>query len=324
MNLSTIKFNKLLRGGFFLLTALLLSMPAMAQEEAAESQDNDEERIAKELANPNTTLGTFAVPIDFIQYSGTLNGANQQFGVVANFQPSLPIPLSPGLNLFVRPLIPLVISQPIYGDGGFEQKGVNLGNISADIAIGKTWPSKTITIAGVFGGFPTATDEQLRSKFTTMGPEFMVAQIFKWGVAGVMINHAWSLNTLDPVEATQMGMHSPLNMGLAMSAGMGSPMLPASMNGERASITAGQYFYTVNLKNGWQIQGQPTFAYNHNGAKGSRLTLPVGTGVNKVTRIGKMPIRLSVQYWHYVAAPEGFGPKGQIRFQIAPVIPLPW
>jgi hypothetical protein len=41
-----------------------------------------------------------------------------------NFQPSLPIPLAKGVNLFVRPLIPIIISQPYYGDNGFANKRV--------------------------------------------------------------------------------------------------------------------------------------------------------------------------------------------------------
>jgi hypothetical protein len=246
--------------------------------------------IAKELANPNTTLGTMAFPIDFIKYSGTLPDAGNQYGMLLNFQPSLPIPLSQGLNLFVRPLIPIYISQPTYGINGFEQIGFNLGNISADVAVGKTWPSKTITILGVFGGFPTATNEDLRLSEVALGPEFMVAQIFNWGVAGLLVNHSWGISDLP--------MHT--------------------------NTTGGQYFYVVNLKNAWQITGQPTWAYNHNAEKGNRLTLPIGTGLNKVIRIGELPVKISLQYWYYLATPDLFGPKHQIRFQIAPVIPLPW
>ena len=73
-----------------------------------------------------------------------------------------------------------------------------------------------------------------------------------------------------------------------------------------ASITAGQYFYVVNLKNAWQITGQPTWAYNHNADKGSRFTFPIGTGVNKVTKFGKLPVKLTMQYWYYVASSRCF------------------
>lgn len=287
----------------------LLFIPNMnAQSENSEPQSDD--AIAKELSNPNTTLGTMAFPIDYIHYNGELPGAKSQNGYLLNFQPSLPIPLAQGVNLFVRPLIPVYLSQPVYGKNGFEQKGFNLGNISADVAVGKTWPSKTITIVGVFGGFPTATDKALRSDFMTLGPEFMVAQLFNWGVLGLMLNHAWSTTSkeADPTSFTILPDEFFVFTG----------------NRQRANITAGQYFYVVNLKNAWQITGQPTFAYNHEAAEGNRFTFPIGTGVNKVTRIGKLPIKLSAQYWYYLASPDSFGPQHQIRIQIAPVVPLPW
>ena len=260
-----------------------------AQEDTQAPQSNEE--IAKKLANPNTVLGQMAFPFDYIAYQGNLPGANQQDGFLMNFQPSLPVPLGEGLNLYIRPLIPLYLSQPVFGENGFEQKGINLGNISADVAIGKTWPSKTITIAGVFAGFRTASDEALRSDFTTLGPELMVAQLTNWGVFGLLIDHAWSLN---------------------------------QVNGESASITAGQYFLTINIKNGWQVFSQPTWSYNHKAEKGDRFTLPVGPGIIKVVTMGKTPIKLSLQYWYYVATPDTFGPQHQIRFQISPVVPLPW
>lgn len=289
--------------------ALLFSGAIIAQDEKKEKESNAE--IAKELANPNTTLGTMAFQFDFVGYQGNLPNAGSQNGTVLNFQPSLPIPLGEGVNLFVRPNIPIYLSQPTFGLNGFENKGFNLGNISADIAIGKTWPSKTITILGAFGSFRTATDDALRSDYTLLGPEVMVAQLFKWGAIGAMFNHAWSVNSLD---ADVNSFTTLADDFWAASAG----------GGESASITAGQYFYVVNLKNAWQITGQPTWSYNHKASEGNKLTLPIGTGVNKITRFGKLPVKLSVQYWYYVASPDNFGPQHQIRLQIAPVVPLPW
>ena len=280
---------------------LTLCLKAQEEEKAASTDE-----LAKELANPNATLGTMAFPIDFIMYNGELPDANKQFSTSINFQPSLPISLTQGVNLFVRPFIPVILTQPFYGDNGFEQKGINLGNISADVAVGKTWPSKTITIVGAFAGFPTATDKALRTKEVTLGPEIMVAQLFSWGALGVMVNHAWGVsgNTDDEVDPDEFSIMENIP--------------------RHASITAGQYFYVVNLKNAWQITGQPTWAYNHRADKGGRFTFPIGTGVNKVTKFGKLPIKLTMQYWYYVAAPDAFGPQHQIRLQIAPVVPLHW
>ena len=285
------------------LLILLLATATYAQD----NQDNkSNDQIAKELANPNATLGTMAFPIDFIFYNGTLAEANKQFSTLLNFQPSLPIPLAKGVNLFVRPLIPVIITQPVYVENGFEQFGINLGNISADVAVGKTWKSKTITIVGVFAGFPTATNENLKSSEITLGPEVMVAQLFKWGAIGLLVNHAWGVSGNPDENASSDEFSIQSNVP------------------RHASVTAGQYFYVVNLKNAWQITGQPTWSFNHNAEKGSKLTFPIAAGANKVISIGKLPVKISLQYWYYIASPEAFGPQHQIRLQIAPVVPLPW
>jgi hypothetical protein len=279
-----------------------------AQEDKKEEASADE--IAKELANPNTTLGSLNFNFDYIHYKGDLPDAESQNSFSMSFQPVLPIPLSTTMNLFVRPNIPLYFTQPTYGVNGFESQGVGLGNISADIAVGKTFPSKTIGVIGVFGSFRTASNDALRSPYTLLGPEIAVGQIFKWGVVGLMINHAWSVNSLDA---------DPDSFTI-----LSDNMWATTAGGESASITAGQYFYNISLKNGWQIAGGPTYSYNHKAAKGNKLTLPIGGGAVKVVRFGKLPMKFNLQYWYYVVSPDQFGPQHQIRFTISPVVPLPW
>ena len=296
------KFRSFLFIGAF----LLLSGPLLAQDE---KPGKSAAELAKELANPNATLGQMLFPIDHIRYNGDIEDAAQG-GSVMSFQPSLPIPISEGLNLYVRPLIPVYLSQPVITEDGFEKKA-GFGNISADIAIGKTWPSKWITLVGVFGGFPTASNKALKSNQVTLGPEFMIAKLTHFGALGLIVSHAWGVGNA------------------AAPDGASSTILPddnwlASDGSANASVTAGQYFYTVNLTNGWQVTASPTYSYNHNGTDGNKFTFPLGTGVQKVIKAGKIPIRLGVQYWYYIASPDNFGPQHQFRFTVAPVIPLPW
>lgn len=284
---------------------LLLTNPIFAQEEPVKSS----EELAKQLANPNATLGQMLFPIDYIRYNGEIPDANQG-GMVLNFQPSLPIPLSEGLNLYVRPLIPIYISQPVAGDKGFEKKG-GLGNISADVAVGKSWPSKWVTLVGVFGGFPTASNDALKAKQVTLGPEFLVAKLTSFGVLGLMVSQAWGVGDPKDSDANSMTILS-------------DDYWLTAEGSTNAKVTAGQYFYTINLTKGWQITASPTYSFNYNGTKGNKFTFPVGTGAQKVVMAGKMPIRIGLQYWYYVAAPDNFGPQHQFRFTFAPVVPLPW
>lgn len=277
----------------------------------SDKQDSDEE-LAKKLANPNATLGQMLFPIDYVNYGGDIPNANQN-GFVLSFQPSLPIPISQGVNLYVRPLIPIFLSQPIpNGMGDFENKGA-FGNISADVAIGKSWPSKWITLAGVFAGFPTASNKALRSSQVTIGPEIMVAKLTNWGVFGLMVSQAIGVGSPDNPDVSSFNIFTHDAFAAANSS-----------NSKNASVTAGQYFYTVNLSKGWQITASPTYSYNYNGTKGNKLNLPLGTGVQKVLKFGKMPVRMGLQYWYYVASLDTFGPRHQVRFTFAPVVPLPW
>lgn len=296
---------------YTLLTGVLVfSVNVLSAQDEGEKEASAAE-IAKELANPNTTLGSMNFNFDYINYQGDLPDAGSQNSFALNFQPVLPVPLNKTTNLFVRPNIPLSFTQPTFGENGFENQGFGLGNISADVAIGKTFPSKTIGVIGVFGSFRTASNEALRSPYTLLGPEIAVAQITKWGVVGLLVTHGWSVNKIDAATAGTVNI-------------LGDDIFVATEAGESASITSGQYFYTVNLTNGWQITGQPTWSYNHKAAKGNKLTLPIGGGVNKVKVFGKLPIKIGLQYWYYVASPENFGPQHQIRFTISPVVPLPW
>lgn len=254
-------------------------------------QGKSAEEVAHELANPNTALGFLAFQLDYINYDGDLPDADDQDAWRFTFQPSLPYPLGGGLNFFMRPLIPVIIDQPVFQEGGFDSKGVDLGNIGFDAAIGKSFPSGMQLIGGLAATLPTATDSSLNTKQLLLGPEAFFGWKFDWGFLGALVNHQWDATGWD--DST-------------------------------TSITGGQYFYTINLKDAWQIQAQPTWSYNHEADSDNALTFPLGIGVSKTTMVGKTPLKFSLQYWYYVESPDAFGPKHQVRLQIAPVVPLPW
>ena len=271
----------------------------------AESEQKSADAVAAELANPNASLGFLTFPIDYVQYKGDAPGASDQTAWKLNFQPSLPYPINETTNLFFRPLVPIYRDQPVpvvggdaivpeepdFSTQGFSGTGTQLGDISFDVAIGKTLSSGTVVVGGVVGTLPTATDDRVGLDQYLLGPEFLLGQGGNWGFVGLLVSHQWDV---------------------------------AGEDNFSTSITGGQYFYTINLKNAWQIQAQPTFSFNHNAAKGNRATLPLGIGIAKTTILGRTPWKFGLQYWHYVESPDDFGPKYQVRFTISPVINLPW
>ena len=267
----------------------VLGSPARAADNKAVASRSAAE-VAHELANPNTTLGFLANQLDYINYDGDLPGAGGQEGWRYNFQPSIPYPLGNGMNFFLRPLVPVLLDQPVARPSGFDNEGVDLGDISFDMAIGKSFPSGLQVIGGMVGTLDTA-GSNLGLGQTLLGPELFLGTKTDWGFYGALVSHQWDVAGDDDFQT---------------------------------SITGGQYFFTYNLENAWQVQMQPTWSYNHKAAPGNRWTFPLGVGFAKTVIMGKMPVKLSLQYWNYVATPDNFGPEHQIRFQIAPVVALPW
>jgi hypothetical protein len=51
------------------------------------------------------------------------------------------------------------------------------------------------------------------------------------------------------------------------------------------------------------------------------LTFPIGLGLSKVQRFGKLPVRFKVQGQYVPVHPNAFGQKWNIQFEVAPVIP---
>ena len=269
---------------------------ATSQEAAAEIRSAAD--IAEALANPNASLAFLAFPIDYVQYDGDAPGASRQSAWRLSFQPSFPYPLNDSTNFFLRPLVPIFLDQPVpvvgdqtIGAEKFEGTGLQLGDIAFDAAIGRNFENGTVMIGGLVGTLPTATEDRVGLDQYLLGPEFFLGQATSWGFLGLLLTHQWDVAGEDSFDT---------------------------------SVTGGQYFYTVNLGNAWQIQAQPTFSYNHEAERGERWTLPLGLGVSKTILVGQNPWKFSLQYWHYVESPDTFGPEFQIRFQIAPVLALPW
>lgn len=272
-------------------TAHAESTPEPAPGSVAPIMERSADEIARELANPNTVLGSLSFNLDSIAYKGDLPGADDQSALRLTFQPSFPYPIEKGLNFFLRPAIPIVIKQDVPTSGGFDEKGVDLGDISFDVGLGKSFSNGMVLVGGVAGTLPTASDDALGLDQWLLGPELAVATVKKWGVVGLLVSHQWDVAGEDSFST---------------------------------SITGGQYFYTFNVGDGWQIRSAPTFSYNHNAQSGQEWTLPVGIGVNKTMILGGTPWKFGLEYWDYVKQPDAFGPNWQIRFTVTPVVPLPW
>jgi hypothetical protein len=148
--------------------------------------------IARKLANPNSPLASLTFKYQYRTFDGDLPDAGDQTSSMVLFQPSFPFALDSGAVVFFRPAIPLVIDQPGFSNGSAALHGgtvplgidgsvfVNstpgfvaesgIGDISFDLAYGKTTKTGFLWAVGMISSLPTATKDELGSDRFTLAP----------------------------------------------------------------------------------------------------------------------------------------------------------
>jgi len=258
----------------------------------AQDDAPDAAEMAAELSNPTAAVASLGNNFDFTEFGGNLPDANNQRGWNYLFQASFPFPQDNGKNILFRPAVPLLFKQPVFDsntstwDDQFE-----LGDIGFDLAYGGTSDKGVLMLYGLVGSLPTATDDAVGSDQWTLGPEFAIGLVRKWGVFGALITHKWDV---------------------------------AGNDTRKTNITGGQYFYAFPIGDGTtQIAAGPAFSYNHE-LVGEKWTLPLGIGLSKTTVIGGKVWKFAFQYWNYIKTPDAFGPEHMLRLTITPVMTVPW
>ncbi len=297
---------------------LLWSPIIAAQQESEEQQDESStdavekaladplasaDETAKALANPAGSLANLANNLTYKTFKGDLPGAGDQTAVTYTFQPVLPFPVGDkGRNIIVRPAFQLSFDQPVFdsSQGTWSNLDTELNDILFDtVYAGTTMTSKSTGYlwgVGVAGTLPTATNSALGGDQWRLGPELFGGIIRDWGVAGGLISNQWNLG-----------------------GGGGGP----GSNDEPYSTTTIQYFYGIGLGNGWQILSGPVITYDWKASSSEALSLPLGTGIAKTTKIGGTTWRFQVEIQYYVEQPDSFGSEWALTFDFRPVIQNP-
>lgn len=120
------------------------------------------EEMAAKLANPNAPLASLTFKLQYRTFEGTLPDAHNQSSTTVLFQPSFPFKLDNGDVIFFRPAIPLIADQPVFNTAtsSFESES-GMGDISFDLAYGRTTKQGVLYAFGVISSVPTATEDSL-------------------------------------------------------------------------------------------------------------------------------------------------------------------
>jgi len=179
-----------------------LTIQAGAEEFVVDSPTTDaggaakpsSQEIAAKLANPNTPLASLTLKLQYRTFTGDLPQADDQDTTSLLFQPSFPFPRANGDVVFFRPAIPLQFDQAVFNPRKLDfDSEFGLGDISFDLAYGRTTESGLLWAGGLVSTLPTATKDELGNNRWTLGPELLLGKLTKKYVLGVFPNHQWDI-----------------------------------------------------------------------------------------------------------------------------------
>jgi hypothetical protein len=298
---------------FFAMSAPML-FAAVDDEKSSNLTDMSVDEIAKELSNPVTALATFDFDLEFRGYQGSLPDADDQSTYIYKFRPSFPIPLDNGKNILMSMTIPIYGNQPLYfvdevnnvqlpewrvrqladtlpTDRRFTDGHDHIADIEFDIAYGGVSDSGFISMYGIATVLPTSQDLSSGIDQIQLGPEVAFGKVTPWGVFGAKATHVTGV---------------------------------AGDDGWDTNMTSLEVFFAYGLNNGWQLFSNPVIQYDWEAASDNKLFVPIGGGVSKTMKLGKMPLKLGLELQYYVVTPDSLGPQWLLTFNAIPVFRNPF
>ncbi len=249
--------------------------------------------IDRQLNNPLTSIWSLTFQENFSLNKGDrVDGT--ELGNTFFFQPALPLPLGKDLVFIARPVFPLVtntILDPTSEDGTNGHK-TGFGDIQVLSLIGPNRKDGIVWGLGPTLKFPTASHDSLGQEKYQAGPAGMLFKIGKPWIIGGVVQHWWSF----------------------------------AGNNDRSHISQTDFQYIIRrqIPGAMSIGMGPTVVVDWEAGSGNKLTLPIGLGITKTIRIGKVPVKLRFEPQYSVIRPDDFGTAWNFRLQITPVIPSPF
>lgn len=304
---------------------LVLALPGISRAVDSESETASEltttvsteagsqksiDQIASEMSNPLAAFISLGYRMEYSTFNGSLPAAGDQSQWVHIFQPVFPFAQKNGKGFVFRFALPYFDDQPIYrsdrghaewlirqvdpthnGEGEWDPTHGHTDAVSFELVYGGVKESGFILMYGLAGVLPTTSDTSNGRQQLILGPALNIGKMTGWGEYGALISHV-----IDIAEKRDKGTPD-------------------------TTQTTVQAYFSYGLGNGWQLISNPTITYDWEGDSSNKLNLPLGGGVAKTTRIGKMPLRITAEIQKYVANTDRLGADWLFKLTIIPVIP---
>jgi hypothetical protein len=264
-----------------LIAALALAGMLHAREAGAAE---DETELAKKTQNPVADL----ISVPFQSNFNFNTGSKDATVYILNVQPVIPIHLTHDWNLITRTIMPIINQPSLFpGPNSISGSAWGLGDINPSLFFSPAKPGAVIWGVGPTFTIPTATDSKLGSGKFSLGPTAVALTIQGPWVFGALINNQWSVAGWGDKDVNQMLLNP---------------------------------FANFNLPGGWYLTSSPIITANWEADSGDKWTVPVGGGVGKLFKLGKLPINTSLQAYYNAERPK-FGSDWQLRFQVQFLLP---
>jgi hypothetical protein len=267
-------------GTFLIATLVAATLLAVTPAHA----DMSAEDLAKAAQNPIGNL--ISVPFQ----NNTNFGVGPQDGTqnILNIQPVIPFEVDKDWNIITRTILPL-----IWQPGSVPGEGTTFGlgdlQLSAFLSPSEPGPGGLIWGVGAIVQMPTDTND-LGNRNWGLGPTAVLLKLEKgnpW-VYGVLVNNVWSLTS--------------------------------NQRGGSYSNFLIQPFVNYNFPDGTYVNSAPIITADWKAEGGQQWTVPLGLGVGKIFRLGKLPVNTQLGAYYNVVKPDN-GANWQLRAQVQFMFP---
>jgi len=206
-----------------------------------------------------------------------------------NFQPVMPVSLTKDINLITRPVIQLYNSVPFTSMTGKEVRTTAFGDWTQLELFSPANSGNWLLGIGPTFIFPTAGSFYTGQGKWQIGPAVVLAYMTKKYIIGVFPQQWWSYaGDKSRANTNQINIQPIANLFFDGGWNVG---------------------YSGNILADWEA---PT---------NNRWTVPIGLGVGKVVKFGRLPVKISLAGQYMVTQPGPVGQRWNIQLQVTPVLP---